>query len=121
MAGASKHDWLNAQTTTVLIERLKALKAAWILGNGAGCQPWFNQGGTKKFLLSNILSGFTAFATEPSVTIPVGLQDAIMADDFDFCNCLTRFGLTWTKAQENWIKGCLTGFGLEWARAREGD
>ena len=99
MAGASKHGWLNAQTIKVLIERLKVLKTAWILGNGERGQPWFNQVGTKKILLSNIHSGFTAFAREPSVTIPVGLQDAIMAEDFDFCSCLTRFGLTWTKGQ----------------------
>ena len=99
MAGASEHRRLKAQSTTVLVERLKVLKTGWILGNGDVPQPWFNQKGSKKVLMSRLHSGFAAFAAEPSVTLPVGLQDATMAEDFDFGSCLTRFGLDWAKAK----------------------
>ena len=81
-----------------MIERLKILKTAWILGNGEVPQPWFNQNGSQKELISRLDSGFAAFGAEPSVTLPVGLQKAI-AEDFDFGSCLTRFGLDWAKAK----------------------
>ena len=93
MAGASGHRWFYRKK---LIERLQILKTAWILGNGGVPQPWFYsfQNDPKKILLSKLHLGLTAFAREPSVTIPVGLQAAIMAEDFDFGNCQKRFGLT---------------------------
>ena len=34
----------------------------------------------------------------PAVTLPVGLQENIMAEDFDFDWCLAKFDLSWTKA-----------------------
>ena len=44
-------------------------------------QPWFKYNGSKKVLISRLHSGFAAFAAEPSVTHPVGLQNAIMAEE----------------------------------------
>ena len=109
MAGASNHRWLETQKTTVLIERLKVLKTAWILGNGHMRQPWFNGGtGKKELLISRLHAGFAAFAAEPSVTLPVGLQDAIMTEDFNFGSCLKDFDLG----------SCLTTFGIDWATAK---
>ena len=61
-------------------------------------QPWFKQEGTKKVLRRRLHYAFEAFATGTSVTLPVGLQDAIMTEDFDFDKCLTRFGLDCKKA-----------------------
>ena len=81
-----------------LIERLKVLKTAWILGNGVVPQPWFKQNVSHKMLMSNLEAGFAAFAGEPSVTLPDGLQKA-MAEDFNFDSCQTRFGLDWAKAK----------------------
>ena len=89
---------MKAQSTTVLVERLKVLKTAWILGNGDVPQPWFNQNGSHKELISNVDAGFAAFAAEPSVSLPVGLQKAI-AGDFDLRSCLKRFGLDWKTAK----------------------
>ena len=82
----------------LLIERLKALKTAWILGDGDAPQPWFSQNGSPKKLISNLDAGFAAFAAEPSVSLPVGLQKAI-AGDFDLGRCLKRFGLDWKTAK----------------------
>ena len=50
-------------------------------------------------MISHIHSAFAAFEAVPSVKLPVGLQETIMAKNFDFGSCLTRFGLDWTKAQ----------------------
>ena len=61
-------------------------------------------------MISRLHAGFAAFEAEPSVKLPVALQDAIMAEDFDFCSCLERFGLTWTH--------CMTRFSLDTLRAR---
>jgi hypothetical protein len=103
-----------------LIERLKILKTAWILGNGDLPQPWFNQNGSHKILMSNLEAGFAAFAAETSLTLPVGLQKA-MAKDFNFGNCMTRFGLDWARAknkaatltqQRNNRRTCNTSVGI---------
>ena len=117
MAGASKHQWLKAQKHTVLIDRLKVLKTAWNLGNGDVPQPWFKPSNSDEVLLSRLRAGFAAFAAEPSVELPVGLQDAIMAEDFEVHSCLTKFGLTWEKAKAKFAEGSLTRFGLDWAKA----
>ena len=63
-------------------------------------QPWYSLRDRKKCLISHIHSAFAAFAAVPSVKLPVGLQEAIMAQDFDFGRCLERFQLDWTKAKE---------------------
>ena len=118
MAGASKHRWLKAQKTKVLRQRLIVLTTAWTLGNGYVPQPWFKQSKSKKALHAGIHAGFAAFAAEPSVKLAVGLQSAIMAENFDFSGCLTKFGLTWERAKAKFAEGCLTRLGLEWARAR---
>ena len=81
-----------------LIERLKILKTAWILGNGKVPQPWFSQIGSHKELISRLDSGLAAFGAEPSVTLPVGLQKAL-AGDVHFGSCPTRLGLDWAKAK----------------------
>ena len=117
MAGASKHQWSKAQKHTELMERLEVLKTAWNLGNGDVPQPWFKKGIHKKVLLSRLEAGFAAFAAEPAVKLPVGLQDAIMTENFDFESCLTKFGLTWEKAKEKFAEGRLSRFGLDWAQA----
>ena len=91
MAGTSEH--------RSLIERLKVLKTAWILGNGDVPQLWFDHDGSKEVLLDRLAYGFAAFAAEPAVTLPAGLQDATMAEDFDFDICLQRFGLDWADAK----------------------
>ena len=87
---------LKKQSRKALTERLIVLKTAWVLGNGIEPQPWFNHRDRKKFLISHIHSAFAAFAAVPSVKIPVGLQETIMAKDFDFDSCQARFGLYWT-------------------------
>ena len=53
----------------------------------------------KKVFNSRLHRAFKAFATGTSVTLPVGLQDAIMTEDFDLGKCLTTFGLDWVKAK----------------------
>ena len=118
MAGASKHPWLKAQNTKVLQQRLIVLTTAWTFGNGYVPQPWFKQSKSKKALHAGIHAGLAAFAAEPSVQLPVGLQDAIMAENFDFSGCLTKFGLTWERAKAKFAEGCLTRLGLEWTRTR---
>ena len=92
------HHMLSVASHRSLIARLKVLKSAWILGNGEVPQPWFNQNASKEVTICRLHSGLAAFDAEPSVTLPVGLQNAIMADDFDFNTCLTKFGLDWAKA-----------------------
>ena len=62
-------------------------------------QPWGLLGGRKKHLISRIHSAFATIAAAPSVKIPVGLKEAIMAQDFDFDRCMARFGLDWTTAK----------------------
>ena len=44
---ASRVLWLERQTSISLVERLKVVKAAWVLGDGALPQAWFSQNGTK--------------------------------------------------------------------------
>ena len=104
MADASKHTWLRDQNTKVLQQRLIVLTTAWTLGNGDVPQPWFKLNNSKKILRSGLHAGFAAFAAKPSVKLPIGLQDAIMTENFDFDSCLTRFGLTWEKAEANFHK-----------------
>ena len=50
-----------------MVERLKVLKTAWILGNGDVSQSWFLQIGSKEVLISRLHSEFAAFAAETSV------------------------------------------------------
>ena len=92
------HDVLSVASHRSLIARLKVLKTAWVLGNGEVPQPWFNQNASKEVAICRLHSGLAAFDAEPSVTLPVGLQNAIMADEFDLNTCLTKFGLDWAKA-----------------------
>ena len=108
MAGASNRRWLETQKSTALIERLKVLKTAWILGSGHKRQPWFNWIGTKNMLISKLQAGIAAVTAEPSVTLPVGLQDTIMTEDFNFGGCLKDFDLG----------SCLTTVGIDWATAK---
>ena len=78
-----------------LIERLKVLKAAWILGKGESSkpQPWFNYRLVKKkILISRLCSGFAACTDEPSVKLPVDFQDT-MVDKFNFGDWMTRLAL----------------------------
>ena len=78
-----------------LVERLKVLKAAWILGKGEHSkpQPWFNYNPKKKtILISRLCSGFAACADEPSVKLPLDFQNA-MVGEFDFSDWLTRLAL----------------------------
>ena len=96
---ASWHRGLQTQETTKLVERLKLLKTAWIHGNGEVPQPWFLQIGSKEVLITRLHAGLAAFAKDTSMTLPVGVQDAVMAEDFDFDRCLTRFGFSWEKAR----------------------
>ena len=90
----------RAQGATVLVQRLRILKTAWIVGNGDVPQPWFDQRGSRKVLMSRLHSGLAAFAAKPSVTLPVGLQEAAMAENFDFESCLTKFGLDWVRTKK---------------------
>ena len=87
---------LEGQSQRALEERIKVLKTAWVFGNGQVPQPWFSYRNRKSVLISHIHSAFAAFAAVPSVKIPVGLQETIMAKDFDFDSCQARFGLYWT-------------------------
>ena len=96
---ASWHRGLHTQKTTKLVERLKLLKTAWIHGNGELPQPWFLQVGSKEVLITRLHAGLAAFADDNSMTLPVGVQEAVMAEDFDFDRCLTRFGFSWEKAR----------------------
>ena len=96
---ASWHQRLQTQRTTKLVERLKLLKTAWIHENGEVPQPWFLQIGSKEVLITRLHVGLAAFAEDTSMTLPAGVQDAVMAEDFDFGRCLTRFGLNWEKAR----------------------
>ena len=78
------HDVLSVASHRSLIARLKVLKTAWILGNGEVPQPWFNQNASKEVTICRLRSGLAAFAVaEPSVTLPVGLHDAIIAEDLN--------------------------------------
>ena len=96
---ASWHRGLHTQKTTKLVERLKLLKTAWIHGNGELPQPWFLQVGSKEVLITRLHAGLAAFADDNSMTLPVGVKEAVMAEDFDFDRCLTRFGFSWEKAR----------------------
>ena len=96
---ASWHRGLHTQKTTKLVERLKLLKTAWIHGDGEVPQPWFLQIGSKEVLITRIHAGIAAFAEDTSMTLHAGMQDAVMAEDFDFGRCLTKFGLSWEKAR----------------------
>ena len=49
-------------------------------------------------MISRIQAAVAAFAAMPAVTLPVGLQENIMAKDFDFDWCLAKFDLSWKKA-----------------------
>ena len=62
-------------------------------------QPWFLQIGSKEVLITRLHAGLAAFADDNSMTLPVGVQEAVMAEDFDFDRCLTRFGFSWEKAR----------------------
>ena len=124
MAGASKHSWLKAKHSwlkvedkRVLQQRLIVLSTAWTVGNGHVPQPWFKLNKSRKVLHSELHAGFAAFKAEPSVKLPVGLQDAIMAENFDFGGCLKRFGLNWERAKAQFTKGCLTEEEMKWAEA----
>jgi hypothetical protein len=83
-----------------LCERLKVLKTAWILGNGSVPRPWFKDTASKKVLLERLHCGLEDFAAKPTVTLPIGLKEAIMAKNFDVGSCMKKFGFDWAKARE---------------------
>ena len=89
----------DASSRKSVVNRLKVLKTAWILSSGDVTQAWFSENASKKVLIARLHSGLAAFAANPSVTQPVGLKEAIMAEDFDLNTCLTKFGLDWEKAK----------------------
>ena len=99
LMGQTNTALLKKQSRKTLTERLIVLKTAWVVGNGKVPQPWFNHKDRKESLISHIHSAFAAFAAVPSVKLPVGLQKTIIAEDFDFGECLAKFGLDWTKAR----------------------
>ena len=98
LKGVSNQALLEGQSHKALKERLKVLKTAWVFGNGEMPQRWCSIKDRKKDLIAHIHSAIAAFAAVPAVKLPVGLQEAIMAKDFNFGNCLARFGLDETKA-----------------------
>ena len=89
---------LKGQSHKALQERLKVLKTAWVFGNGEMPQHWCSHQVRKETLITHIHSAIAAFAAVPSVKLPVGLEETIMSEEFDFGICLARFGLDWKKA-----------------------
>ena len=69
--------FIQRLTKCELQERLRIFKAAWIQRNGEMPQPWFKIRGSKHDLIPRVHSAFEAFATNPSVPVPVGFQDAL--------------------------------------------
>ena len=74
--------FINCLSCPKLLERLQVLRSAWILGDGDVSQPWLEVNGSRKVLISKLHDGFAAFAADPSVPLPVGLQDAL-AENFN--------------------------------------
>ena len=65
-----------------MLERLKVLRSAWILGDGDVSQPWLECNGPRNVLISKLHDGFAAFEADPSVPLPVGFQKAL-AENFN--------------------------------------
>ena len=102
---------MEGQSQKALENRLRVLKTAWVFGNGEMPQPWGLLGGRKKDMISRIHSALATIEAAPSVKIPVGLKEAIMAEDFDFGRCMARFGLDWTKESNGMEKSCKARLG----------
>eukprot|EP00931_Biecheleriopsis_adriatica_P041498 TRINITY_DN2370_c0_g1_i1.p1 TRINITY_DN2370_c0_g1~~TRINITY_DN2370_c0_g1_i1.p1 ORF type:complete len:1392 (+),score=231.52 TRINITY_DN2370_c0_g1_i1:312-4178(+) len=80
--------WLATQPVEQVTQRLKLVKAAWLLAGGS-TQPWFNQKGTKVERWSRVRAGLKAFS-DSSIDMPVGLEEAACAEDFDFDVCMVK-------------------------------
>ena len=59
-----------------LLDRLRVLRSAWILGDGDVSQPWLECTGPRNVLISKLHDGFAAFEAHPSIPLPVGFQKA---------------------------------------------
>merc|ERR1719506_1604614 len=57
-------------------------------------QSWFSAEGTKLTNVGNILAGLAAFKAD-SVRLPEGLEEVVLAEEFDFNSCMKRFKLDW--------------------------
>ena len=95
LKGLSNKALLKGQSYKALQERLKVLETAWVFGNGEMPQHWCSHQVRKETLITHIHSAIAAFAAVPSVKLPVGLEETIMSEEFDFGICLARFGLDW--------------------------
>ena len=74
--------FIKCLTRDPLLERLKVLRSAWILGDGDVSQPWLECNGARNVLISKLHDGFAAFEADPSVPLPVGFQKAL-AENFN--------------------------------------
>ena len=74
--------FIKCLTRDPLLERLKVLRSAWILGDGDVSQPWLECNGPRNVLISKLHDGFAAFEADPSVPLPVGFQKAL-AENFN--------------------------------------
>ena len=68
--------FIKCLTRDPLLERLKVLRSAWILGDGDVSQPWLECTGPRNVLISKLHDGFAAFEAHPSIPLPVGFQKA---------------------------------------------
>ena len=59
-----------------MLDRLRVLRSAWILGDGDVSQPWLECTGPRNVLISKLHDGFAAFEAHPSIPLPVGFQKA---------------------------------------------
>ena len=69
--------FIKCLTRDPLLERLKVLRSAWILGDGDVSQPWLECNGARNVLISKLHDGFAAFEADPSVPLPGGFQKAL--------------------------------------------
>ena len=68
--------FIKCLTRGPLLDRLRVLRSAWILGDGDVSQPWLECTGPRNVLISKLHDGFAAFEAHPSIPLPVGFQKA---------------------------------------------
>ena len=52
-------------------------------------KSWFSSQGSKLSNVRNILTGLAAFRAD-SVQLPAGLEEIVLAEDFNFNRCITK-------------------------------